>query len=116
MRAIAYTRVSTEEQTTEGVSLHTSSTGHGRLTDPLVLEQAEDARELILVLKNGRSYPVFCRDMARFGTRSMGSLHGWAKGNRVPTLAKLIELAAVAGARIVIVPDPTLTASDIEVR
>ncbi len=81
------------------------SDGLGKLTEPLLLESAEDARHLAMALKNGRSYTAFRKDMAAHGIRSTASLHGWCRGNRVPTLEHLITLAGIAGARVVIEPD-----------
>ncbi len=79
--------------------------GLGKLTEPLVLESAEDARHLAMALKNGRSYTAFRKDMSHYGIRSTASLHGWCRGNRAPTLEHLITLAGIAGARVVIEPD-----------
>ena len=81
--------------------------GLGKLTEPLILQIAEDARHLAMALKNGRSYTAFRKDMCPHGIRSTASLHGWCRGYRVPTLEHLIMLAEIAGARVVIEPDPT---------
>jgi hypothetical protein len=84
----------------------THSDGLGKLTEPLVLDSAEDARHLAMALKNGRSYTAFRKDMCPHGIRSTASLHGWCRGYRVPTLERLIKLAEIAGARVVIEPVP----------
>ena len=81
--------------------------GLGRLTKPLLLKHPEDARHLARVLKNGRSYTAFRRDMCPHGIRSTASLHAWCRGYRAMSLEKLIKLAGIAGARVVIEPDPT---------